>query len=209
MKRVKIATGLLTFVAMIAVGAFSAGLASAAPQFLWTGSLPGLVLALSTGKQVFTSQPGGTPIECEHFGGHAIASNGKAMTTKEVTLTGRYTKCKAAGIFNATVSPAAFLLNADGSVAIIGQPIVISIEGINCSLKITNSNNGAAPNNNLKTIKYLNENAAAILAHAEVKGIVSLSSGGECGEVGIEKTEGEYKGLFLAVVDGGVLQWDS
>jgi hypothetical protein len=206
MKRPITATGLLTLVAMILVGVFSTGSASAVSVFLWTGSLPGLVLVLSTNKQVFTSQPGGTPIECEHFGGHAIASNGKAMTTKEITLTGLYTKCLASGSLPATVTPAEFLLNADGSVAIL-KPLVISISVIECSLKISSSSGGAGPNSNLKTLKYLNE-PKAILAHAEIKGITSLSSGGECGPAGEEKKAGEYTGLFLALVHGGTLQWD-
>jgi hypothetical protein len=204
MKRQITATGLLSLVAMIVVGVFSTGsaLAGGGPNsvFSWTGPLPGLVLVLNDNKQIFTTEPGGVQIECAHFGGHSIASNGKAMTTKEVTLTGLYTKCEAIGL-NATVSPAEFLLNADGSASIL-KAIVITIPALGCSLKV----DGGAANKNLRLILYLNR-PEDILAHVEITSIKSLASGGSCGTAGQEKLEGEYKGLFLAFVDGGTLQW--
>ena len=206
MKRPITATGLLTLVAMIAVGAFSTGsaLAGGGPNsfFLWTGPLPGLVLVLSTNPQIFEAVSG-TEINCKHFRGHGILSNGKAMTAKGITLTGIYSSCTAAGgAVGAEVTPVEYLVSADGSVA-VDKPIVITIPELGCSLKI---NNGP-PNNNLRLILYLNE-PKAILAHVEVKGINSLSSGGLCGEAGVEKTEGTYRGLFLVSVHGGSIQWD-
>jgi len=209
MKRSITATGLLSLVAMILVGVFSTGSASAVSQFLWTGPLPGVVLVLSTNTQFFQAIPGGAPIECAHFGARGLASNGKAMTTKEITLIGTYSKCKAAGLFSATVSTAEYLLNANGSVAVVGSPIVVTVPELNCTLKISASANGAGPNSNLNTIKFLNE-PQSILAHVEViEGIISLSSGGECGKAGEEFTKGTYRGLLLASVDGGTLQWDA
>jgi len=207
MKRTTTATGFLTLLAMLVLGAFSAGSASAVSQFLWTGPLPALGLVLSENTQFFKAVPGGTPaVTCKHFGGHGIVSNGKAMTTKEITITGQYSKCETLGIAT-KVTPAEFLLNADGSVSVVGKPIVISIGGVaNCSLKIETG----PSNENLKTIKFLQDalNAGAITAHVEIKGITSLGSGGECGTAGLEQKEGEYRGLLLASVDGGTIRWD-
>jgi hypothetical protein len=209
MKRSITATGLLSLVAMMLVGVFSTGsaLAGGGPNstFSWTGPLPGLILALSVNSQVFEAAAG-TDIVCAHFRGHGIASNGKAMTTKEVTIRGVYTSCLAVkGSFGASVTPAEYLIGADGSVGVITTPIVVTIPGLNCSLKI---NNGA-PNNNLRLLLYLNQ-ATDILAHIEAKNITSLvfGGGGVCGEEGQEKTEGTYRGLLLVSVDGGTLHWN-
>ncbi|HEX5852062.1 MAG TPA: hypothetical protein VFY36_03105 [Solirubrobacteraceae bacterium] len=204
MKRTTTATGLLALAAMLVLGVF-AGSASAGggPNsfFLWTGPLPGLVLVLSDNEQIFTSEPGGPPIECEHFGGHAFASNGKAMTTKEVTLTGVYTKCFAANLFPATVSPVAFLLNADGSITIL-NPIVITVPELGCSLKLANN----TANTNLRLLLFLNRKED-LLVHSDVRNLTSLSSGDPCGAAGVEHPEGTYAGLLLAFVHGGILQW--
>jgi hypothetical protein len=208
MKRSITATGLLSLVAMILVGVFSTGsaLAGGGPNstFSWTGPLPGLVLVLSDNPQVFTAIPGQPSIICEHFGGHGIASNGKAMTTKEITITGLYSKCLVAGALEASVTPAELLLNADGSVGVVGKPIVITVPGLNCSIKV---NNGV-PNNNLRLLLYLNQKED-ILVHVEIGKLTSLGSGGECGAAGVENTLGTYRGLLLAFVDGGTLRWNS
>jgi hypothetical protein len=207
MKRSITATGLLSLVAMILVGVFSTGsaLAGGGPNsvFLWTGPLPGLVLVLSDNTQVFTAIPGGTSIECEHFRGHGIASNGKAMSTKEITLTGQYNQCFAGGA-PAVVTPAELLLNADGSLTILGRPIVITIPLANCSIKV---HNGGA-NTNLRLLLFLNLKED-LLVHVEISKLASLSTGGACGgAAGEELKEGTYRGLLLAFVDGGTLRWD-
>ncbi len=199
-------TALLTLVALVVLGAFSAGsaLAKGKPTstFKWTGGLPALVLVLSDNNQIFKTEPMALAVECEHFGGHGILSNGKAMTTKEFTVRGLYTKCLAGGLAPATVTPAEFLVNADGSVSVVGAPIVITIPALGCSIKISNS----AANTNLRLILYLNLKED-ILAHVEISKINSEGSGGECGELGKVKPEGSYTGLLLIRVDGGTLQW--
>jgi hypothetical protein len=207
MKRSITATGLLSLVAMMLVGVFSTGsaLAGGGPNstFSWTGPLPGLVLVLSDNTQVFKTGPAGATVECQHFGGHGIASNGKAMTTKEITITGLYTKCIAAGAFPAVVTPATFLLNADGSVGVVGSSIVITVPELGCSIKVTS---GGA-NNSLRLILFLNLKED-ILAHVEVGKLASVASGEPCGSAGKEELEGSYRGLLLARVDGGILQWN-
>ena len=189
------------FAATIAVGMFSAGSASAGGRpdsyFLWTGPLPGLVLVLSANPQVFMNEPMGPPIVCMHFGGHSILSNGQAMTVKTLAVTGRFTKCELLGAA-ATVSTAELLFSADGTLSVVGKPIVITIPSLNLSLKF---NNGA-PNTNLRLLLFLN-GQNDLLIHSEVSRLTSLASdaGGE------EKTEGEFRGLLLALVHGGRLQW--
>jgi hypothetical protein len=205
MKRPITATGLLTLLAMIVVGVFSTGSALAVPQFLWTGPLPALVLVLSDNPQVFTAAPG-LEIVCQHFGGHGIASNGKAMSTKEITINGVYSRCTApAAAAPVVVTPASFLLGADGSVGIKNTIVITVGSPVGCSLKI----NPEEGNNTLKTIRYLNNPSGDLLAHVEVEKIVSLGSNGACGLPSEEKATGTYRGLLLVSVDGGSLRWDS
>ena len=207
MKRITTATGFLTLVAMFVLGVFSVGSASAVPQFLWTGPLPGLVLIKSDNPQFFSSAPGFTVV-CQKFTGHGFASNGLAMTTKDITITGVYAECKTVLplALAAEVTPAAYLLNADGSLAVLNE-ITINIPGAGCNLKIK----PGGANASLKTIRYLTDplNAGAILAHAEVTKIASFGSAEPCGTAGVEKTEGEYRGLLLAFIHGGTLKWDA
>jgi hypothetical protein len=207
MKHSITATGLLSLVATILVGTFSTGsaLAGGGPNsvFLWTGALPGLVLVLSDNPQVLAlSQE--LEFVCKHFKAHGIFSNGKAMTTKEITLVGTYTSCEAPAIGAPfEISKAEYLLGADGSLAVINKPIVITIPALGCSLKI---NNGGA-NNDLRLVLYLNR-PGDVLAHVEISHLTSLGSGGFCGEAGAEKTEATLRGLLLISVDGGSIQWD-
>jgi hypothetical protein len=204
MKGKSTATGLLTMVALVVLGAFSAGSASA-ESFLWTGALPGLLLVLSQSLQILTVG-GALQIACEHFGAHGILSNGKGMSTKEVTISGRYTKCFSpqAPTLPVTVSPASFLLNANGSAAVVGAPIVVSIGGeANCSLKVNNDGGNA----NLTGFKFLNLKED-VLVDVNVPTIKALSSNEPCGPAGIE-INSTYTGLLLASVDGGTLKWDT
>jgi len=207
MKRLAMPTGLLAAVALIVLSAFAAGSASAVPQFLSTGPLPGLLLILGANKQFFSTNPGGASFECEHFRAHGSATNGQAMTAKEVIVTGVYSKCKTVGGLTAIVTPVEYLLTAEGTVSVIGKPIVITVAAAGCSIKVRNG----STNENLKTIRYLPDgaNPGAILVHAEVTGIHSEGSGGPvCGEAGVEQTTGEYRGLFLVFLDGGTIKWD-
>ncbi len=171
-----------------------------ADGFLWTGSLPGLVLVLSQNLQTFATEPEGPRIICKTFKGHGILSKGAAMTAKEMTVTGNYTGCEALGA-KAEASSAEILLNSDGSLA-VAKSIVITVPTAACSIKI--SNEGA--NGNLKTIKYLNL-PQEILAHVELVKVTSLASGGLCGTAGEEKPNGSYNGLLLLLVHGGVIKW--
>jgi hypothetical protein len=202
------ATGLLTLVALVVLGAFSAGSASAA-SFLWTGPLPGLLLVLSESPQIFTVAGSPASVVCEHFGAHGILSNGKGMTTKEVTITGLYSKCTVPALAGApaTVTPARFLLNANGTVAVVQEPIVITIPGANCSIKINNDGG----NNNLSTLKFLNL-PSDVLVDVSVKNITALLSNAKNCATETEEVEihgSTYSGLLLAFVDGGSLKWDT
>jgi hypothetical protein len=197
------AMGLAALVAMLALGAFSAGSASA-HEFLWTGPLPGLLLVLSTNTQVFEVVPGLFQVKCKHFIGHGILSNGSSMAIKTSKITGHYFECEVTGGSKAEISEVEYELNAEGTVGVIGKPIVISALGAaKCSVKV---NNGA-PNNKLSSLTFLNL-SSDLLVHVNVSKITSLGSGGVCGTAGVEQTEGTYVGLLLSLVDSGTLQWD-
>lgn len=203
MKRTtKAVTGLVALTAILVLGVFSAGSASA-HEFLWTGPLPGLLLILSDNTQVFhvTSE---FAINCKHFGGHGILSNGSSMSIATGKITGKYSSCKTMpGEATATISPVEYELSASGTVGVIGQPIVITIASLNCSVKVSNG----GPNGSLSQLLYLNQ-TSDLLVHAEVSGIHSIGSGSSCGPAGKEQTEGSYFGLLLVWVDGGTIRWD-
>ena len=206
MKRVTTtALGLAALVAMLVLGVFSAGSASAY-LFLWTGPLPALILILNDNNQIFQPVPGAGAftVTCRHFRGHGIASNGIWMNATEITISGVYSKCEATGGLNVNITPVEYLIGANGLVGIVGKPIVLTIPGAGCSLKI---NNGGA-NASLFLLLYLNQPSGDILVHAEVGGIHSKGSGGACGEAGVENTEGTYVGLFLVSIHGGTIKWD-
>ena len=202
MKRKSTATGLLTLVALVLLGVVSAGSASA-HDFTWTGSLAALILVLSDNLQVFEAVAG-LDVTCSHFKGHGVLSNGTQMTVKTAKVIGQYTGCTAGkGAFAATVTPAEYEFSADESVAVINKPIVVTIPGIGCSLKISNG----APNNNIKTIKYL-VRPNDLLVHVEAIKITSVGSAEPCGPPETPQPNGVYRGLLLVGLDGGgSLKW--
>jgi hypothetical protein len=201
MRRTSTAAGLLTLVTLV-LGAVSAGSASA-ESFLWTGGLPGLLLVLSQNAQAFTINGSPLSFVCQHFGGHGILSSGpKGMSAKGATIAGTYSKCEAPALgAPVTVPSVDFLFNANGSLSIVGRPIVLTIPALGCSLKI---NNGGS--SSLKTVKFLNL-PQDISAHLELNSFAALGSGEPCGSAGEEKPV-IYSGLLLISVDGGTIKWD-
>ncbi|HEX5853886.1 MAG TPA: hypothetical protein VFY36_12440 [Solirubrobacteraceae bacterium] len=199
------AMGLVALVVMLVLGVFSAGSASA-QLFLYTGPLPALILVLNDNNQIFTVEPASEiafQITCRHFRGHGTTPIA-TMKAASVIIIGTYSKCEATGGIPATVTPAEYEIGADGSVSVL-KSIVITVAGAaKCSVKV----NSGGPNDHLLLLLFLNNPSGDILAHVEVSGIRSLSSGGVCGGAGVEKTEGTYFGLLLVWAHGGSIKWD-
>jgi len=207
------AMGLLALTLMLVLGVFSAGSASASNQtlylFLFSGPLPGLVLFLSTGNQVFHPEAGAEfAVTCEHFGGHGtITTAAGAMWGTTQKVTGKYSKCKATGGFTANISEVEYEIDAQGSLKIL-KDISINIPTINCTLTVK-----AATNPHLLLLLFLLDPIGTtlhgLLIHAEVHGIhATASSLAQCQTGSLLPTTGTYEGLILAFVDGGNLLWD-
>jgi hypothetical protein len=215
MKRAITATGLATLAVMAVLGVFSVGSASASNQtlylFLYSGPLPGLILFLSTGNQVFVPQAGGEfSIVCEHFGGHGTITTAAGTmwgTTQKVT--GKYSKCKATPLGQAaTVSEAEYEVDAQGSLRLL-KDISVEIKSLSCVLTVK-----ASTNQHLLLLLFLLDPVGltlhGLLIHAEVSKLHSeASSEAACGVTGGKlQTTGTYAGLILAWVHNGNLLWD-
>lgn len=195
--------GLAALVAMLVLGAFSAG-AAQAHTFSWTGTTNSLLLVLADGPQSFTAIPGGNPVVCKHAHLDGTVKNGSQLT---VTVLGQYTGCTAFLGFAATVTPVEYEISADETVSVINKSILIEVPELKCIIHIA----PIANNQNLSKIRYLVDPSSSerLLAHAEVAKIhsVILGGAGSCGAEGLH-TEGEYRGLLLAWVHGsGSLSW--
>ncbi|HEX5853222.1 MAG TPA: hypothetical protein VFY36_09020 [Solirubrobacteraceae bacterium] len=168
--------------------------------FLWTGPLPflpALLLGIGEGLQTFTTGAS-VKIECESLKLHGFILPG---STKVLPLKGQYTNCTALG-GPAIVSPVEFELGAEEWLTISGKPIVITVPGAGCSIKIKNG----GLNKTLKRVSIFPK-ATDLLLSLLVGNVDSESSGGECGAVGIQEG-GFFTGFVLLKADSaGILGW--
>jgi hypothetical protein len=182
----------VTCVAALALAAMTAAGASAA-QF--TASATGTLTGNQTGTQVFTASAGGTKITCTkaHTTGTIVST---AAASQHVTVA--YSGCTVDTIFNpsATVTPATYLLFADGTVEIV-SPIVIHVPILGCTTTVEGKQK-------VGKASYDNE-GGKIKQTSAVTGIKSTSTGA-CPS----GTTGEYSGTNLVErVGGGTLTWDA
>ncbi len=195
--------GLMSLVALLVLGVFSAG-AAQAHTFLWTGALPGLLLALSDGPQFFRFTEGGAAFTCKHARFHGVVTKESSETQKVV---GQYSKCEAIGS-ELIITPVEYELSANETVSIVNKTVQLSIPVAKCTIDIEPS----ARNQALSKIRYLidpNSVGTRLLLHAEVEKLHSIILGGAglCGPEGLH-TDGLYRGLLLAWVHGsGTLSW--
>ena len=184
--------------ALAVVGMCMATTASASAN-LFHASKTGKLLGLSEGTQVFTTSSGGTAVKCEHA---ATTGTVTALLALHQLVTVVYTKCTVEG-FPADITPAQFLLSADGLAAVENTITIVAllpvILGGTCTIKVGPQDLG--------TSKYDKDplNSAALLQLAAVTGITSTGSGGACGTG--ELIGGTYTGNNLIILDGGSLSW--
>lgn len=182
----------VTCVAALALAATTAAGASAA-QF--TASETGTLTATQTGNQVFTTTEGGAgKVTCKkaHTTGTIVST---AATSQHVTV--KYSECTATFGFSfaATVSPATYLLKANGEVD-VENTITINVPGLGCKTTV-------GPQKGLKSVSYDNK-AGKIEQTSAIKGIKSTGEGLCPGG-----TTGTYTGNNLVErVGGGTLTWD-
>ncbi len=196
--------GLVSLVALLVLGVFSAG-AAQAHTFLWTGALPGLLLALSDNSQIFqATESFPAAVVCKHARFHGVVTK---ESSEHQIVVGEYSKCEAFGKA-ATITPVEYELNANETVSVINKTIQVNVPAIPCVIHIEPS----ARNQALSRIRYLidpNSEGTRLLLHAEVEKIHSriLGGAGLCGPEGLH-TDGLYRGLLLAWVHGsGSLSW--
>ncbi len=183
-------------VALAVLGVCMATTASASAH-LFHASNTGKLLGLSTNNQIFTAFAGAkTPVTCTHA---ATTGTVTALLALHQLVTVTYSKCEAF-LSPTTISPAEYLLSADGLAAIVNT-IEIKVGGFgNCTIKVLPQDLG--------TVKYETDpsNSAALLELSAVTGIKSDGSGGECGT---NNTGGTYTGNNLIRLDGapGIISW--
>jgi hypothetical protein len=180
-------------VALAVLGVCLAATASASAH-LFHASKTGKLLGLSEGNQVFTPKAGGAEVICKH-----------AVTTGTITallglhqlVTVVYSNCAVLGQ-TTHISPAEYLLSADGLAAIVNT-IFINVLGLApCQITVKPQD--------LLHVAYDTDplNSAALLELSLVHSIVSTGSGGGCGT---NNTGGTYTGNNLVFEDGGALGW--
>jgi hypothetical protein len=135
---------------------------------------------------------GGT-VECTK-----AATSGKTAALLAATqlVTVVYTGCSAFGL-GATVTPAQYILNANGT-SVVENNITITVAAASCSITVSPSGNGT-----LKTVVYKNS-AGKIIEESAVTAITYTSTGGTCGASG---NNGTYTGNNDVELEGGTLGW--
>ncbi len=189
MQRIKLVG--LALVAVCAIGVTSVASAGAS-NFLAsaTGALTGKALQ----NQKFVTKAG--EVVCT-----TIAVSGTVKTTKATTqvATVNYTGCKAFGLA-ATITPAEYEFNANGSVKILNNIIITATA---CEVKVL-----AANNTSLNTVKYVNNGGGQLGINPAVKGITSEGVGAGC-TYALE-SKGTYEGNSdSGLKAGGTLSWDA
>jgi hypothetical protein len=193
----KAAFGLVVLAAMLVLGAFSAGTASAS-LFLYTGPLPAKILFLSDNTQILkvenTSEE--SVVKCAHFGGEVLAP-ANSMSATTLKIDGAYHTCKIGAGTTVSVSPIEYEVTASGLVNVLKAITIAAVNGI-CTVKVPSGSENAA-NKALEKLLFLNNSNGDLLIHSDTNGIHSTTVGGAgaCGKEGVEHTEGSYTGLVL------------
>lgn len=111
-----------------------------------------------------------------------------------------YTGCTVIGPFGlkfeATVSLAQYLFSADNELVRLENTIVVRVPIAECNITVKPQD--------LKAVKYKNTNKHVVV-EANVSGITSVASGGECGTG--TNTTGTYTGNTEVEVVGGEISW--
>jgi hypothetical protein len=173
-------------VALAVVGVCMTATASASAHLFHSTLDSGTLLGLQTTVQIFIPFSGAGKVECRHA---TTLGSITALLGLHQLVTVHYSECEA--FFQpVTISPAQYLLSADG-LAAIENTIVIQAGGLaNCTLTVKPQDLG--------TVKYQTV-GTEIIEESSVKGIVSTGSGGSCGT---NNTGGTYEGSNLVMEAG-------
>jgi hypothetical protein len=192
MKRLKILC--LAVVAVLALGLTAAASASAHE---FEASKSGKLKRVSNTTQIFTASSSHA-VECSTD--EIAKGEAKEGKQESVLVEVEYSGCHVVVFgfsFNATVSLAQYLFLASGLVH-LENLVKISVPIAGCEISVP-------AQNNLESVTYLNTPAKDITLDANVTGIVSTGSGGECGS-GLSST-GTYTGQTVTSLEGGEIKW--
>jgi hypothetical protein len=185
MKRIRYA-GL----ALVVVFAMSAAAAASAGAHEFSATVMGTVKGTAKATQVFTTAAG--KVECSTL---SVTSGQTVLASKTETATIQYSGCKAFGL-SATISPATYEFNAEGSVKLAKQ---ISIKATACQVTVP-----TAGNENLKSVGY-KQSGTEVVIEPNVTGITSEGTGTACTYA--KESKGTYTGNSSVSVAGGTVSW--
>ena len=185
MKRIKY-SGL----ALVVVCALGAAAATSAVAHTFNANVMASLKGSADATQVFKTTAGN--VECTKV---AVSSGSTVLTIKTVKAIVNYTGCTAFGL-SATVSPADYVFDADGTASVMKE---ITIKAIGCEVKVPISGNA-----NLHTVKFKN-NGTGVLLEPTVVGITSSGTGAACTYA--SESKGTYVGNSHVSAAGGTVAW--
>lgn len=148
---------------------------------------PGTMSGSATTVQVLTVSGG--QIRCT---GAATAGTVEQFASETQKVTVNYSGCTAFGFTGAVVSPAEYMLHANGVVDVLNT-ITVTVPGAGCSVMV-------GPQAGLTTIAYTNS-GGKVKASSSIAGISYATTGGLCGPGGVN---GTFTGASeLALIGGG------
>ena len=181
MRRIKVLGA--TVIVVFAIGVIAAAAASAASfQTNETGTLKGVALT----TQVFKTNGG--EIRCTT----ATASGSvTTMVSETLKVLVNYNGCTAFGFTSVTVSPAEYVLHANGTEDVLNT-VTVAVPLAGCSVAV-------GPQSGNGTIAYSNSGSNLVTSSA-ISGIAYTSTGGLCGSSG---TNGTFTGSDELKLNGG------
>jgi hypothetical protein len=189
----------ITVVAFAVLCMCMAATASASAHLFHASSTTGKLLGLSDGPQVFTPGSGGE-VSCAHA---VVSGTVTQLLGLHQLVQVNYLNCLANGVATTHVTPALYLISADGLVAIENTIKLLVLKTIitpHCTITV-------GPQNLLHLVYHTDPlNASALLVLALAHSIKSVSTGEPCGPAG-ELTGGTYLGNLLVDLEGGSIGW--
>lgn len=177
--------------ALVVVCALGAAFATSAMAHSFSATAMSSVKASADATNVFTTAAG--KVECTKL---SVTSGSTVLNALTLTATVQYTGCTAFGL-SATISPAQYEFNADGTATILKE---ITIKATLCEVKVP-----TAGNSGLKTIAYKQNGASAVLVEPNVTGITSSGTGTACKYA--SENKGTYTGNSHVTAASGNVTW--
>ena len=172
---------------LVAIGALNAATVTGVSANTFSASTVAALKGKALQTQVFKTKAGS--VECSTL---AITSGTSSLSSLTLSDTVQYSGCKAFGL-TATVSPADYELNADGSVDLVAE---VAIKAIGCVVMI--------PPQTLGGLAY-KDSGSEVVIEPKVTGITSEGLGAACAY--LKESKGTYTGNSSLSIAGGSIGW--